>query len=165
MSVYRNVFIALLVVGVVQVIIYYPQLPGVMASHFDGAGHPNGWQSKATFFAIDLAMMGIMALSFLWAPGLMHRFSHESWSLPNKSYWLAPARLFDTIRFMQDQLLLFGSVTLVFLIAVFQLAIEANLNPPPVLSAVTGRFIAAYFGFTVFWLVRLFRRFYNVPSV
>ena len=61
MSAPKAVFIALVALAVAQAIFYYPQLPGTMASHFDGAGHPNGWSSKPVFVGGMFGMMALMA--------------------------------------------------------------------------------------------------------
>ncbi|MDH3215398.1 MAG: DUF1648 domain-containing protein [Candidatus Krumholzibacteria bacterium] len=165
MSANRKVFVALLVLSVVQTFLYYPQVPEVMASHFDGAGHPNGWMPKTAFFCLHLAMMAIMTLSFLFLPRSLNQFPIRTWSLPRKDYWLSPERREATQRFIQDQMLLFGIATLVLLIVIIQLAIEANLNPPPTLSSITKQFLVGYFVFTAAWLMRFFYRFARAPAV
>jgi serine/threonine-protein kinase len=164
MDTFRNIFIGLLVVSIIQTILYFPQLPDVMASHFDGAGRPNGWMSKTAFFAIHLGMMALMALSFLYLPGGLSRFSFRMWSLPNREYWLSPERRHETFGIVRGEMLLMGIATVVFLIVVIQLAIEANLNPPPILSSTVGGLLFLYFAFTAVWLIRFFKRFGRVPQ-
>ena len=159
MNVFRNIFVALLIVSVIQTLVYYPQVPDIVASHFDGAGRPNGWMSKTAFFGIHLAMMLIMALSFLYLPQGLGRFSIRWWNLPNKDHWLSPERREETLLFIRTQMLLFGSATAALLIVTIQLAIEANLSPPPVLSSVIGGLLIGYFAFTMVWLVWFYGRF------
>ena len=160
----RGIFIALLGVGVLQVLFFYPLLPETMASHFNGAGRPNGWSTKTSFMAIDLAMMGIMALSFLVLPTSLGSFRRRFVSLPNKDYWFAPERRRDTERYFKNQMLGFGAVTMVLLICTMQLAIDANLNPPPMLSSAVFWFLVGYLAYTVVWTVRLITRFTRIPD-
>lgn len=160
----QRVFIALVAASVVQVLIYYPQLPDQVASHFGGDGQPNGWSPKETFFIIDLATMALMALVFLFLPKSLSRFSDKSMSLPNKDYWLAPERREKTFEIIQDQMCWFGSATVVFLICIFQLVIEANLNPPAALSSGFMFLFIAYMAYTGWWVVKFIAKFMRAPK-
>jgi len=160
----QKVFIALLIVAVLPTIIYYPQLPDEVASHFGSNGQPNGWSSKTAFFIIELATVTLMALVFLFLPKSLSRFSDSAISLPNKDYWLAPERREQTYMTIQDQMCWFGSATLVFLIGVFQVVIEANLNPPVVLPSSFMFLLIAYLAFTGWWVVMLISKFARVPK-
>ena len=155
----RNIFIALLGLSLLQIMLYYPQLPHVMASHFDGAGHPNGWMPKTMFFAIHIAMMMLMVISFLYFPVETRRFPTGRWSIPDREYWFAPERVKETSRHIRIQMLVMGIPTVLLLLVAIQLAIVANLNTPAVLSPVLGWFLTAYFVFLGVWLVLFFRRF------
>src|SRR6266568_3055820 len=71
-------------------------LPERVATHFDGAGHPNGWMSRSALLkggaafglAFPLLVVGICALvRFLPAAAI---------NLPRKEYWLAPERRGET---------------------------------------------------------------------
>jgi uncharacterized membrane protein len=159
MTLIRNVFAGLLGLTVIQIILYYPQLPHIMASHFDGSGHPNGWMSKNTFFVIHILMVLLMVLCFWRVPWGMTRLPLSWWSLPHRDYWLAPERREHTMRWIQGAMLVMGVVTVVLLLLTIQLAIDANLNPPPVLSDAIGGLLVAYFVSTGVWLVAFFRRF------
>ena len=46
MNALRRLFYGLIALAAVQVIYYYPQIPQVVASHFDGRGARNGWSSR-----------------------------------------------------------------------------------------------------------------------
>jgi hypothetical protein len=94
----------------------------------------------------------------------MSRFSDKSISLPNKEYWLSPERREETFATIHDQMCWFGSATLVFLIAIFQLVIEANLNPPAVLSSSFMFLLIAYLAFTGWWVVKFIAKFMRVPK-
>lgn len=155
----HKVFVALLAVAVVQVVVYYPQLPDRLASHFDGQGRPNGWMSREAFFAIHLGIIAILAVSFLFLPAKLRLFPYRSWSLPNRGYWLSPERIDETMRYLEEQMVWCGAVTAAFMIIVIQLAVEANLNPPPVLSSAVTWLLVGYFVYMGVWLYRLFRHF------
>jgi uncharacterized membrane protein len=164
MTTSQRIFVALLVVSAAQVVIYYSQLPDEVASHFDGSGRANGWSPKEMFFLIDLCTMVLVALVFLFLPRTLSRFSDKSINLPNKDYWLAPERREETARVIHDQMCWFGVATLVFLICVFQLVIEANLNPPPVLSSHFIFLLIVYLAFTAWWVIKFIGKFARVPK-
>lgn len=150
----RNIFVLLLIVSALQCAFYYPRLPETVASHFDRAGYPNDWSSKVVFFGIVLAMTAMNAFVFLGIPGWMPRFSQRHWSLPNKSYWLAPERIEETHLYLRTQMLWFGVANMILMIGITRLAIEANFSSQPTLSPTAGHLLLAYFGFTAIWLTR-----------
>lgn len=151
----RKVFIALVVVAVIQTIVYYPQLPQRLASHFDAQGRPNGWMSREAFFGIHLGIVALLVVSFLVLPTRLRLFRYRTWSIPNREYWLAPERINETMQRLGEQMLRCGSVSAAFMILVTQLAVEANLNPPPLLSSAITWLLVGYFVYIGYWLYRL----------
>ncbi|MFQ5511418.1 MAG: DUF1648 domain-containing protein [Candidatus Krumholzibacteriia bacterium] len=155
----RTIFVLLLIVAALQCAFYYPRLPGTVASHFNGEGYPNDWSSKSVFFGIILAIAAMNAFFFLVMPGWFPRFSQARMNLPHKEYWLAPERLQETHRYIRTQTLWFGVASMVLMIGVTQMAIEANLSTQPALSPGAFKLLIAYFVFVAAWLVRFFVRF------
>jgi uncharacterized membrane protein len=156
MSASRAVFFALLVVILVQVVVYFPRLPDVVASHFDGAGRPNDWMSRTTFFLVYAGTMGLLVVVFLLLPRNLGSLPGSMVNLPNKKYWLTPERRERATRMLVERMLWFGSATLLFMLIVFQLAIEANLSPPPPrLSSGVVWALIVYFAITAVWLIEL----------
>ena len=163
MTTARNAFILILGIALVQSAVYYSQMPDVMASHFDGSGHPNGWSSRGGFFGIWLGVLALMFLSFMGPAISSSLFSAHRISIPHPDYWLAPTRLKATITHIRSQLLWFGVATIVMLIGVGQLAFEANLAASPALSGYVRWMLMGYFAFVALWLVRFLRHYYRVP--
>ena len=164
MTVSRTVFIALLVLAVFQAAFYYPRLPDYVASHFSGAGHPNGWSSKVGFFVIDLGMVALMALMFLGGSAMQARLPFKTWNLPNKDYWLAPERREKTLRHIHDQMLWFGVVTLVFMLLTMQFVIGANFRPQPTLPSSFIAILLGYLVYTLVWSILFISRFRKAPT-
>ncbi len=54
---YRRIFFALVAIAILQTVYYYPRVPQVVASHFDGTGVPNAWSGRDGFFALYLGMV------------------------------------------------------------------------------------------------------------
>jgi len=152
------IFTALIVIAIVQTIYFFPRLPEVMASHFDGLGDPNGWSSKAVFFGIYAGVLLLTIFIFTVVP---NKFLHRSriWmNLPNKEYWLAPERKDQTIEFIRSHLMYFGIVNVLLAIYVVQLVILANFNAQPRLGNTVVWALIIYFAYVALWLIRFFVR-------
>jgi len=159
MSWTRNIFIALLALAFFQIAYYYPQMPEVMASHFNGAGIPNGWASKAVFFALYAAIVFLLAFVFLYVPKWSEKQSRFGLKLPNKDYWLAPARIEQTQSFIKRQMVIIGVAHLLLTLLVIQMAINANFSESPVLDRRVSWILISYFLVLALWLIHFFFHF------
>ena len=110
------VFLLLVVVIVFQIMYYYPRVPDRIASHFDAAGHPNGWSSKDSFFGIYAGMVIVAAVIFLGAGLWMTKISIKYLSFPNREYWLAPERREETMHVLSQYLFWLGILTMALFI-------------------------------------------------
>lgn len=158
-------FLLLVVFAVLQCVRIYPQLPEVMASHFDAHGTPNGWQPKRAFFILIGVVIVVCTIPAFIVPRRLPFMSPDKINQPNKSYWLAAERREETWRFFRVQMAWLGCALLfILLYAMFQ-AINANL--PSI-----GRFhsrgmwcaLAAFLLFTIIWMVHLIRHFCKLPE-
>jgi len=155
----RNIFIGLLVVAILQIIFYYPQMPEVMASHFDGAGVPNAWSGRDGFFALYAAILVMLAVVFLYLPKWSEKRANFGMKIPHREYWLAPERIQQTRQFFRRQMLIMGIVHLLLAIVTIQMAIVANFNESPVLDSRIFSILIAYFVFLTIWLIYFFLHF------
>ncbi len=115
-----------LALAVLQIAHYYPMMPDTMASHFDGAGRPNGFQSRGAFFGLTAVMLVTVVAIFMGLASLI-RLLPPSWvNLPHREYWLAPERLEGTVDFIGQQMEWFGVATLLLLLLVIQAAIRGE---------------------------------------
>ena len=159
MNALRRLFYGLITLAAVQVIYYYPQMPEVVASHFDGRGVPNGWSSRNVFFAIYLFMLALLVGIFIFIPRWSERRIGFSLKIPNRDYWLAPERLQQTRTFFQRQMTIMGVVHLLLAIVTVQLAILANLGQDDRLHSSIGWALGLYFFFIMAWLVHFWKHF------
>ena len=150
--------------SVLQVVYYYPKLPATVASHFGAAGKPNGWASKGVLAGLDIGMVLLLAATFLSIDILIARIPDSLVHMPNKDYWLAPERKKQTHAAVSSFMLWMGCATIVFLLAVFQLLIQANLSEDRTLGVAIWVFLGLYAVFTVVWLARFLLRFVRVPG-
>jgi uncharacterized membrane protein len=156
----RTIFAFLVVAGAAQVLVYYPQLPETIASHFAGNGHPNGWQSKLVFFLFFLFPAVMAAVVSFVVPRALCSLPANQLNLPNKDFWLAPENREATFWFMEMQLAWFGCALFAFLLFAFHIAIQANLSPGSSFDSRSFLFgLGAFFVFVIVWMIRFIGHF------
>jgi uncharacterized membrane protein len=161
----RAVHAALVFVVLLQISYYHPRLPERVASHFNAAGKPDGWSSRASFFGVYLATIAVVLLVFHALPRTLYWVPDRWINLPRKDYWLAPQRRRETLAILQRWMGWFGAGVLLFLIFVFQLAIQANFaDDRAVAGAAFWGILAGFLLFTLGWSVLFLLRFLRVPS-
>ena len=165
MATSKTILLLLAVGAVLLMQHYYPLIPDPMASHFDGAGRPNGYQSRDGFFLLSGAML-LLVVALFGGIGLLFRVMPTRWyNLPNRDYWLSLERRVSTIDFMTRQIEWFGIGTLILVMCVLWIAMEANLTPDRTIdSTKMWWLLGAYLTFGTVWLVRFVRTFRRSPQ-
>jgi uncharacterized membrane protein len=139
---------------------YYSELPDVVASHFDGHGNANGWQSKSAFFLV-FAVVGVLtAVIGFGLPRIIALIPVQLINLPNKKYWLSPEHLAETQESLSNYFAWFGCAMFFIMIATFNYAIESNLHPDnrPDVSHL-WYILAGFLVFVVVWSIRMITKF------
>ena len=151
--------------GIVQLVHYYPILPETMASHFDGSGRPDGFESR-NGFVVFCASMLVMTLVLFGGMGALFRRIPTKWmNLPNRDYWLAPERREETIEAFAGQMEWFGAASLALYLFVIQMVVETNRTSEPRLDSRSMFLVLGiYLLFTGVWLVRFILRFRKPPE-
>ncbi len=108
---------------------YYAQLSEVVASHFNGRGAANGWQTKSAFFGVLVGVSVFAAVVGFGIPRLIAAMPPELINLPNKRYWLAPEQLADTMEFLNGYFAWFGCAVFTVILVSFDFAVRTNLQP------------------------------------
>jgi len=161
----RLLYALLVLVCLLMMAYYYPQMPSRMAAHFAADGHPNGWQPRKCFFLLVVLITGSSAVVAFFAPWQIASKSNDRINLPNKQFWLAPERREQTMRSIAAMMGWFGCGLLFVLISATYLALRANLavdqrfNSEAMLT-VLGLFLTGL----VFLIVGFVRRFQRVPG-
>jgi hypothetical protein len=140
------------------------ELPARVATHFDGSGRPNGWMSRTA----HLRAVVVFGLAFpLFVPALVFvtRFLPDRfYNLPNREYWLSPARRPETMAYLLGHSLWFSSMALCFVIGIHSAIIHANSLPGAHLSTLLVVVLAGCFlAGTGVWTASLIR-YFNRPT-
>jgi uncharacterized membrane protein len=153
----KLLFVLLAAYAAIHFSAYYSPLPAVVASHFNGRGMPNGWQTKPAFFTVFVGVSVLAAVVGFGIPRLITALPPQLINLPNKAYWLAPDQLAATMEFLKSFFAWFGCAVFVLIMVTFDYAIQSNLHPDnrPAISRMW--FVLA--GFLVFVVVSVARMF------
>jgi uncharacterized membrane protein len=161
----NSIFFALVALGAVQVSFYAPRIPELLGSHFSRGGFVNGWQTKAAFFATELAMIILATVVSFGIPRIIAAAPVALINLPHKEYWLAPEQREDTLAYIRVWSAWFGCGLLAFLLFVMELVFRANLHTPPQFN--NAAFVPALLVFVAFdtmAVLRLILHFSRTPD-
>jgi uncharacterized membrane protein len=142
---------------------YAPQLPPVVASHFDGSGNPNGWMPRQAFSLLYAGLIVLLAGMFLLTGRRIDRVPDRMVNLPNKAYWLDPSRREETHACFRQWGYRFGSATIAFLIATMHFVVRVNLGLDRTLYALSPLLLGAFLIFTGAAAISLIARFRKIP--
>ena len=161
----KLIFAVLAVGAAIYFSAYYAQMPDVVASHFNGRGVPNGWQTKPAFFGLFAAVSILIAMIGFGIPRIIASVPPRLINLPNKQYWLAPEHLAETMAFLNAYFAWFGCAVFLIMILTFDNAIQSNLHPNhrPDVSRM-WYILAGFLTFLVVWIIRMFTRFGRLPQ-
>ncbi len=159
MSFTRTVIIFLAVGIISQFLFYYPNLPEVIASHFDAEGTANGWSSKQSFAMLEGIILLMIILNFTLLPQLISRMPDFLINLPNQAYWLGSERRVDTFRTIGTFFDWFTIALLTLFIAINQLVFRANLTKQNISAVDIWIILWTFFVFAIVWLLFFLKRF------
>jgi len=161
----KLVFLLLVLYAAVHFASIYPQLPDVVASHFNGRGAANGWQPKQAFFTILVSVSVLCVLIGFGLPRLIGAMPVQLINLPNKRYWLAPERREETLEFFKTYFAWFSCAIYALTIIFVDYAVQSNLHPdhPPGVAHLWYT-IGAFLIFLIVWLVHMLTKFLRPPE-
>jgi Protein of unknown function (DUF1648) len=161
----KLIFAVLAVGAAIYFSAYYAKMTDVVASHFNGQGVPNGWQTKPAFFGLFAAVSILIAMIGFGIPRIIASVPPRLINLPNKQYWLAPEHLAETMAFLNAYFAWFGCAVFLIMILTFDYAIQSNLHPDhrPDVSRM-WYILAGFLTFLVVWIIRMFTRFGRLPQ-
>jgi uncharacterized membrane protein len=160
----KLVFVLLVLYAAIHFSYLYPQLPDVVASHFNGRGTANGWQAKSAFFGVFVGVSVLATVIGFGIPRIIAVVPARLINLPNRNYWLAPEHLAETMEFLNAYFAWFGCAIFLIVILTSDYAIQSNLHPKnPPDPARMWYILAGFLTFTVVWIIRMLMRFLRPP--
>lgn len=161
------IFFTLIIFAVALPIVYYPQLPDKIASHFNASGRADGWESKNSFIIFQIGITLFLSILFGILAFLIPKFPKSIVSLPNKDYWLNEENRAEAYGLIQKFLLWFGSITIAFITLTFQETLSANLSGEYKLSSRFWIYFAAFIFATILYVIKFILHFSrkNIPKL
>jgi uncharacterized membrane protein len=106
----------------------YQRLPLIVASHFDGAGHPNGWSSRSSYALLVVAIGVLLPLGII---RLVHTLRLERLNLPARAYWMRPEHSGEANRRVRAYIWWLGSILVSTALLLHALILTAHRADPP----------------------------------
>jgi hypothetical protein len=139
-------------------------LPPTVASHFDGAGYPNGFMPRSLYVTLLALIVFAVPLLLSVAPLIASGPAGERLNVPNKAFWLHPDRREATLAYIARHARWFGYSVTVFLCYVHWLVVRANaLHPAHLSSPALIAGLVAFFIALLAWLAALYVHFRTRP--
>ncbi len=138
---------------------YDALLPDVVATHFDGSGVANGWQSRAGFWQFyGIFLFCIWFIFFLIGWSL--KFMPSSLiNVPNRDYWLTNERRESCLARVRFALDWYGAATALWILWMMQSLIQLNLSESTQLGSMFLMQIVLMIVGTCIWVVWLLSMF------
>ncbi len=156
MRIGRVVFITALLICLLEIARLWRIAPEQMAAHFNLAGDPDRFVSKAEFFLFQIQMLFVVVLVSLPLQVLFLILPPDLINMPHREYWLAPERRTETVARLSDFGSLMFGVILLAILAAFEISVYANVQTPIHFNAgLMGVVMAIAMSFIVLMLIRL----------
>jgi uncharacterized membrane protein len=134
-------------------------LPPMVAAHFDGAGLPTTFMTRALYAKFVFAMgVGFPIAMVALLSAVYSRASDMK--MPNRDYWLAPERIAQTRALLISHAVWFGCLMVAMVCYMHWLIISAHRSVPVRLSnqMVMGGLLV-FMAVAIGWIVGLLRTF------
>ena len=138
-----------------------PELPSLVASHFDSANQANGFMSRDVYLKFLLIMTVGLPLGMVTL--LTAIYSRARYlKIPNADYWLDPVRLVQTRERLTIHTVWLACLIATFMAYVHWMLVDANRVQPPQLPGGAFKIGAALFlGGMAVWMAAFALMFRN----
>lgn len=140
-----------------------PTLPERVASHFDFAGQPNGWSTRSGFLTTYVGVVTLLLLVGAGSGLAIEKLPVKWINLPNRGYWLDPARRDATVRWMRAWSQWLGTVSIATMMFIWSEIARANQRPTVELGASFHYVVAAFLIVIAALLGLMLARFARIP--
>lgn len=147
-----------------HLLLFLPQQPQQMATHFNSGGAADGWSSRYQFVLIQVLVMSFLMVLFLLIPVFLQRLPDHLVNLPHRDYWLAAGRRDQSLQTISDCLLKMGTATMLFMLLVNQMVFDANHAVPVELDGAFMYLLIVYLLYISWLSLALWLHFRRVPE-
>ncbi len=138
-------------------------LPGLVASHFNAEGVPDGFMSRGAYVAVMLSVVVATPLLVAFLGRWVSTLPDESINLPNKRHWLGPQHREASLAYLSAWLSWSGAAVAALLSYIHWQVVAANARVPPTLDERSlWLALALALASLIIGLAALFRRFGRV---
>lgn len=146
-----------------QGVFFYPNLPQLLASNFDGAGNPNGWMSKEAFLSLEAGLLTFILGAFALVPFVMARAPHSVINLPRRDFWLASERKAETVLTIRKYFEWFSVLLIALFIAVNHIVFLTNISKEIFPTRIFLVILVVFLVLTILGTVKFIRHFSSKP--
>jgi hypothetical protein len=133
-------------------------LPEQVPLHFSFDGTPDSHGSRAALIILNWVLLAFNAALFLALPWLMARLPDDLINLPNKDYWLAPARRQSTLESLASHMRWMGCATQLLMMDLLAQTVKVATGSASALGH-SNWSLGIYLLFTALWVGLLYGRF------
>lgn len=159
MTLAKTILFLLSGIFVGQILYYYPNLPEIVAVHFDISGKAGNFMTKRNFVIFEMVLLVPIIGHALLLPRLIEKMPESLLNLPNKDYWLAAERRAETLQSIRYYFEWFGVLLLGFFIATSQIIFQANIARGNASSLAMWIILSVFLTLVTIWLIKFLRRF------
>lgn len=127
----RGLFLLLAGGLVALVLATLGRLPPLVASHFDGAGAPNGWSTRTGYVTLLLIVGAMIPLGVVFLVTRLTRAGPQLLNIPAREYWRRPEHAAEAVRRVRAYIWWLGCVITGSALAIHRLVLQANALRPP----------------------------------
>lgn len=146
-------------IGIALQVLYWPQLPERMATHFDAQGNPNGWMDRQSAAGLSVGLVLFLPLFFISISIAIRWLPTSTINLPHREYWLSAERRDETLRWMTVWMMWFSVAITIFLVAINHLTFIANRDAQPLSAVWFWGLLSVFLLTTAALIVLMYRRF------
>lgn len=154
----RSILIFLTIVFLAQLAYFYPQLPELVASHFNYPGEPDGWMSKGSFLVFQAVLLVFILGMTSLTPVLFNNLPDAFINIPNKTFWLAPERREEAMRKFAESSDNLRAALLMLFIGINHFAFQANIYGGKLSNGV-WLVLGVFLLYTIYWVFQLRKTF------
>jgi uncharacterized membrane protein len=154
----RSLFWILGLSFILLLLVTIGQLPPVVASHFDGAGAPNGWSSRRAYGILLGAIGVLLPLGIVMLVNALTQRGPQLLNIPAREYWRRPEHSLEAVRRVRAYMWWLGCIMTGTALAAHGLILKAHGSAPPHLS--TAGIMTLLGGLLLaigFWMVGWYR--------